>query len=79
MAEKVENQEEEVLAQTKKRALGSPCGYEAFNPTTKKNQIFYPAVSCHGECDRCGWNPEVKQRRVDKMLAEIAARKKVKK
>ena len=72
MAEIAENQEE-VLAQNKKRLLGSPCGYEAFNPVAKKNQIFYPAVSCHGECDRCGWNPEVKKQRVDKMLAEIEA------
>ena len=70
MAEIAENQEE-VLAQNKKRLLGSPCGYEAFNPVAKKNQISYPAVSCHGECDRCGWNHEVKKQRVDKMLAEI--------
>lgn len=77
MSENMENQEE-ILAQNKKRLMGSPCGYEAFDTVARKNRIFYPSVSCHGECDKCGWNPAVKKKRVEKMLAEIAARKKVK-
>lgn len=78
MAEK-EDIQQEIMAQTKKRARGSPCGFEAFDPNTKKNTIYYPAVACHGECDWCGWNPEVRKKRVDKMLAELASRKKGKK
>ena len=77
MSENIENQEE-ILAQNKKRLMGSPCGYEAFDTVARKNRIFYPSVSCHGECDKCGWNPAVKKKRVEKMLAEISARKKVK-
>ena len=56
---------------------GAPCAYIGYDEVLKKNRPFYPAVACNGACYQCGWNPEVKEKRVRKMQEEIAARKKV--
>ena len=44
-----------------------PCAMEEWN--TRKQRIDYikPAVECMLECNKCGWNPEVAKRRLQKM------------
>lgn len=70
----------EAVAQERrpKVLMKAPCQYEEWSDTQNKDIYVYPAVSCSFDCAHCGWNPEVKAKRVEKMLAEIAARRKVK-
>ena len=58
-----------------KRLIQAPCAYRALDPVTKRMRDFYPPVSCLFDCEHCGWNPEVKAKRVAKMLAEVDARR----
>ena len=59
-----------------KSLQGAPCVYRAPDPRTGRMRNYYPPVNCSGNCSHCGWNPEVKERRVAKMLAELEARRK---
>lgn len=61
-----------------KPGLAAPCAYEMYDEVRKKNIPVYPAVNCGYHCSHCGWNPAVAKKRVKKMQAELAARKKVK-
>ena len=58
-----------------KRRIQAPCAYRALDPVTKRMRDFYPPVSCLFDCEHCGWNPEVKEKRVAKMLAELEERR----
>ena len=58
-----------------KRLIQAPCAYRALDPVTKRMRDFYPPVSCLFDCKHCGWNPEVKAKRVAKMLAEVEERR----
>ena len=58
--------------QTKKQ-MKAPCVYVAWNDMLNKDTDFYPAVNCSYDCAHCGWNPEVKQKRVEKIVAELEA------
>ena len=70
---------ENAVARKSKAAISAPCVYEAWDNVRRKNVPAYPAVNCEYHCSHCGWNPEIAQKRVEKMQAELAARKKVKK
>lgn len=61
-----------------KRKLRAPCLFVEYNDRLRREIESYPAVSCAFRCDRCGWNPVVKQQRIEKIKAELEARKKVK-
>ena len=58
-----------------KRLIKAPCAYRARDPVTKRMRDYYPTVSCAFGCENCGWNPEVKAKRVAKMLAEVEERR----
>ena len=58
-----------------KRANKAPCTYSAPDPRTGRMRDYYPAVICSCDCAACGWNPEVKEKRVSKMMAEVEARR----
>ena len=57
-----------------KRLVRPPCTTTFINAAGKE-ATEYPAVLCSFECDTCGWNPEVKKQRVDRMLAELSAKR----
>lgn len=58
-----------------KRKIQAPCAFKAPDPRTGRLRDYYPAVACPRDCDHCGWNPEVKEKRVAKMRAELQARR----
>ena len=51
-----------------KPGLRAPCMYIAWDERKKKDIEAYPAVDCYYACDFCGWNPEVKKERLEKMF-----------
>ena len=59
-------------ARKAKKELRAPCSYTVFDERLQKNVETYPAVLCHRECDRCGWNPEVGKRRIQALLERRA-------
>ena len=66
-----------------KRLLNPPCAMKTTDGITGIIITDYPSVICGFHCETCGWNPEVKKKRVEKMVAgleaERAKRKKRKK
>lgn len=54
----------------------APCVYQSWNDRLNKDSDFYPNVNCSFDCDSCGWNPDVKKRRVEKMREELRRKKK---
>ena len=75
--EKIVEEELQKKAETiYKRGRNAPCVFPGPDPRTGRIRDYYPAVSCAGHCDFCGWNPEVRKKRVAKMLAELEARQK---
>ena len=66
-----------------KRLLNPPCAMKSTDGATGLILTDYPSVICGFHCESCGWNPEVKKKRVEKMVAELeserAKRKKRKK
>lgn len=55
----------------KKRESKAPCVYSAWNEVLHKDTDFYPTVNCSYDCDHCGWNPEVKLRRLEKIKSNL--------
>ena len=55
-------------ARLSKPGLRAPCMYIAWDERKRKNIEAYPAVGCAYACDFCGWNPEVKKERLEKMF-----------
>lgn len=45
----------------------APCAFLDWNEITRRYMKKTPLVNCDGHCDRCGFNPEVKERRIKKM------------
>ena len=74
-----ETASENAVVRKSKSSMSAPCAYEAWDEVRHKNVQVFPAVNCGYHCDTCGWNPEIAKKRVEKMQAELAARKKVKK
>lgn len=74
-----ETASENAVVRKSKSSMSAPCSYEAWDEVRYKNVQVFPAVNCAYHCDTCGWNPEVAKKRVEKMQAEIEARKKGKK
>lgn len=74
-----ETASENAVVRKSKSSVSAPCSYEAWDEVRRKNVQVFPAVNCAYHCDTCGWNPEVAKKRVEKMQAEIDARKKRKK
>lgn len=74
-----ETASENAVVRKSKSSMSAPCSYEAWDGVRRKNVQVFPAVNCVYHCDTCGWNPEVAKKRVEKMQAEIEARKKGKK
>ena len=66
-----------------KRLLNPPCAMKTTDGITGIIITDYPSVICGFHCETCGWNPEVKKKRAEKMVAgleaERAKRKKRKK
>lgn len=60
---------EEYVPNRKRNKAGrkAPCAFEAWDGRKKKEVLRYPNVGCAQECETCGWNPEVKQRRLDRI------------
>ena len=55
-----------------KRLLNPPCAMKSTDGATGLILTDYPSVICGFHCESCGWNPEVKKKRVEKMIAESA-------
>lgn len=70
---------ENAVVRKSKSSMSAPCAYEAWDEVRRKNVQVFPAVNCGYHCNTCGWNPEIAKKRVEKMQAEIEARKKRKK
>lgn len=45
----------------RKRKLAAPCGHL----DGAKKHTIYPQVYCGFDCERCGWNPDEKKRRLE--------------
>ena len=73
-----ETASENAVVRKSKSSVSAPCSYEAWDEVRNKNVQVFPAVNCAYHCDTCGWNPEVAKKRVEKMQAELDARKKEK-
>ena len=71
-----ETASENAVVRKSKAAISAPCVFEAWDNVRHKNVPAYPAVNCCYRCDACGWNPEVAKKRVEKMQAELDARRK---
>ena len=56
-----------------KRLLNPPCAMKTTDGITGIIITDYPSVICGFHCETCGWNPEVKKKRVEKMVAELEA------
>lgn len=69
---------ENAVVRKSRSSVSAPCSYEAWDEVRRKNVQVFPAVNCAYHCDTCGWNPEIAKKRVEKMQAELAARKKEK-
>ena len=52
--------------------LVTPCVYMEWNEILEKDRPRKPAVDCKLDCDHCGWNPEVAQKRIQKIKSEIS-------
>ena len=50
--------------------LDTPCVYMEWNEILEKDRHRKPDVDCNMDCDHCGWNPEVAQKRILKMKLE---------
>ena len=50
--------------------LDTPCVYMEWNEILEKDRPRKPAVDCNLDCDHCGWNPEIAQKRIIKMKLE---------
>ena len=70
---------ENAVVRKSKSSMSAPCAYEAWDEVRRKNVQVFPAVNCGYHCNTCGWNPEIAKKRVEKMQAELDARKKRKK
>ena len=73
-----ETASENAVVRKSKSSVSAPCSYEAWDEVRRKNVQVFPAVNCAYHCDTCGWNPEIAKKRVEKMQAELDARKKEK-
>lgn len=51
-----------------KVGLHVPCRYTQWNESKQKDTECCPAVNCELRCSSCGWNPEVKERRLKRRL-----------
>ena len=59
---------DEEIAYSKALPPGTaPCAREEWNTAKGKKMYLKPNVYCLWPCDRCGWNPVVKKRRLIKM------------
>ena len=74
-----ETASENAVVRKSKSSMSAPCAYEAWDEVRRKNVQVFPAVNCGYHCNTCGWNPEIAKKRVEKMQAELDARKKRKK
>ena len=71
----VEEEQEKSAERVYKRNKKAPCVFPGPDPRTGRIRDYYPAVGCDGHCDFCGWNPDVKKKRVAKMLTELEERR----
>ncbi len=47
-----------------KEEIKAPCVYTDWSEAKQKETEYYPAVKCKLRCETCGWNPEVRERRL---------------
>ncbi len=59
----------------KRREANAPCSYEAWDDLKRKDVTMYPPIRCDLECSRCGWNPEVQARRIEKLKQNLQKKK----
>ena len=69
-----ETASETVVMRKTKPAISAPCVYEVWDEVRNKDVPVYPAVNCSYGCDRCGWNPEVKEQRIAKIRESLQRR-----
>lgn len=62
--------------QATKRNTKAPCVFTSFSSRYQKDIEVYPAVFCTFNCDSCGWNPTVAEKRLQKVRDELKAREK---
>lgn len=51
-----------------KAGFRAPCRCPDRKRAWRKEADRYPAVNCEFRCEECGWNPEVKERRLRRMF-----------
>lgn len=44
-----------------------PCKFQVWNQKKERYELILPAVNCGRNCDSCGWNPDVAEKRLEKM------------
>ena len=42
----------------------APCAYYGWSEAAQKDVLLLPTVNCNGMCGKCGYNPEVKAKRL---------------
>ena len=55
-----------------KRERHAPCSYFEYNEVKHRDEECYPAVICNHDCGKCGWNPEVREKRIQALLERWA-------
>lgn len=50
----------------KKNSFEAPCAYMQYDEAKGKDVKTFPAVSCGHDCGKCGWNPAVREKRLER-------------
>lgn len=69
-----ETASENTVVRKSKSSVSAPCSYEAWDEVRHKNVQVFPAVNCAYHCGTCGWNPDVKERRIAKIRESLQRR-----
>lgn len=51
----------------KKENANAPCSFVQWNEAAQSDELHWPHVLCALDCDHCGWNPAVKERRLERL------------
>ena len=47
-----------------------PCCFTSYSAVQKEDILTKPSVDCQMECDHCGWNPKVKEARLERLYLD---------
>lgn len=53
------------------KSKDAPCVYPTWNSIMHKDVYIHPDVNCDRNCTKCGWNPDVAERRLVKIRAKL--------